>query len=58
VQRRRGAKPFKDGKSYQGCLTYLMPGGGSIQQVQWNDGPAAADQVTPYFDHPVVWGGS
>jgi hypothetical protein len=35
-----------------------MPGGGSIQQVQWNDGPAAADQVAPYFDHPIVWGGS
>jgi hypothetical protein len=51
-------KPFKNGKSYQSCLAYLMPGGGSIQQVQWNDGPAAADQVTPYFDHPIVWGGS
>lgn len=51
-------KPFKNGKSYQSCLAYLMPGGGSIQQVQWNDGPAAAGQVTPYFDHPIVWGGS
>lgn len=37
---------------------YLMPGGGSIQKVQWDDGPAAAGQVTPYFEHPIVWAGS
>ena len=36
-------KPFKNGKSYQSCLAYLMPGGGSIRQVQRNDGPAAAE---------------
>jgi hypothetical protein len=48
-------KPFASGKSYESCLAYLMPGGGSIQSVQWNDGPAAANQVTPYFDHPIVW---
>ncbi len=48
-------KPFASGKSYESCLAYLMPGGGSIQSVQWNDGPAAANQVTPYFEHPIVW---
>jgi hypothetical protein len=51
-------KPFVNGKSYQSCLAYLMPGGGSIQKVQWDDGPAAANQVTPYFEKPIVWGGS
>jgi hypothetical protein len=49
-------KRFVAGKAYQSCLAYLMPGGGSIRQVQWGDGPHAADQVTPYFDHPIVWG--
>jgi len=49
-------KPFVTGKAYQSCLAYLMPGGGSIRQVQWGDGPHAADQVTRYFDHPIVWG--
>ena len=49
-------KPFVTGKAYRSCLAYLMPGGGSIRQVQWGDGPHAADQVTPYFDHPIVWG--
>jgi hypothetical protein len=51
-------KPLTNGKSYQSCLAYLMPGGGSIQSVRWNDGPAAANQVTPYFDKPIVWAGS
>jgi hypothetical protein len=51
-------KPFVNGKSYHSCLTYLMPRGGSIQKIQWDDGPAAANQVTPYFDNPIVWGGS
>jgi hypothetical protein len=49
-------KPFASGKSYESCLAYLMPGGGSIQSVQWNSGPAKANDVTPYFDNPVVWG--
>ena len=49
-------KSFVAGKIYQSCLAYLMPGGGSIRQVQWGDGPHAADQVTTYFDHPIVWG--
>jgi hypothetical protein len=47
-----------DGRSYYSCLAYLIPGGGSIQKIQWDDGPAAADQVTTYFDHPIVWGGA
>jgi hypothetical protein len=49
-------KQFVSGKTYQSCLTYLIPGGGSIQKVQWDNGPAAANQVTPYFERPVVWG--
>ena len=48
-------KPFANGKSYESCLTYLMPGGGSIQKVQWNSGPSKAGEVTPYFDDPIVW---
>lgn len=48
-------KHFVGGKSYTSCLTYLMPGGGSIQRVQWADGSHAANQVTPYFEHPIVW---
>jgi hypothetical protein len=51
-------KPFVSGKSYTSCITYLMPGGGSITKVQWNDGPAKGESVTPYFDNPVVWSGS
>ncbi len=49
-------KQFVSGKTYQSCLAYLIPGGGSIQKVQWGNGPAAANQVTPYFDRPIVWG--
>jgi hypothetical protein len=51
-------EPFKDGKSYESCLTYLMPGGGSIERVEWADGPSKPNEVTPYFDEPVVWAGS
>jgi hypothetical protein len=49
-------KSFVSGKTYESCLAYLMPGGGSIQKVQWDSGPAPANQVTPYFDRPLVWG--
>ena len=49
-------KKFVSGKTYQSCLAYLIPGGGSIQKVQWDNGPAAANEVTPYFDRPIVWG--
>jgi hypothetical protein len=54
----RPPKPFANGKSYESCLTYLMPGGGSIQRVQWNSGPSKANEVTPYFDKPIVWAAS
>lgn len=47
--------PFDDGASYETCLTYLMKGGGSIQKVEWNSGPAKANQVTAYFEAPIVW---
>jgi hypothetical protein len=49
-------QPFAGGKSYTSCLVYLMPGGGSIQKVQWADGPSGSDGVTAYFDKPIVWG--
>jgi hypothetical protein len=49
-------KHFAAGQTYQSCLAYLIPGGGSIQRVQWDNGPAAANEVTPYFDRPIVWG--
>jgi hypothetical protein len=49
-------KQFVSGKTYESCLAYLIPGGGSIQKVQWDNGPAAANEVTPYFERPVVWG--
>jgi hypothetical protein len=51
-------RPFTSGKSYDSCLTYLVPGGGSIEEVRWNDGPSKKNQVTPYFDKPIVWSGS
>lgn len=51
-------RPFKAGLSYDSCLAYLMPSGGSIQSVQWRNGPSRANDVTPYFDKPIVWGGS
>lgn len=49
-------KQFVSGKTYESCLAYLIPGGGSIQKVRWDNGPAAANEVTPYFDRPIVWG--
>jgi hypothetical protein len=49
-------KQFVSGKTYESCLAYLIPGGGSIQKVQWDNGPAAANEVTPYFERPIVWG--
>jgi hypothetical protein len=41
-------KPFSKGKSYETCLVYLVPGGGSIKEVQWS----GADE---YFSDPVTW---
>jgi hypothetical protein len=40
--------PFKPGSKYESCLTYLIPGGGSIQEVHW----AGSDK---YYSDPVVW---
>jgi hypothetical protein len=51
-------RPFPNGKSYESCLTYLVPGGGSIDEVHWRSGPSSPNEVTPYFDDPVVWSGS
>lgn len=48
-------KPFGAGKSFETCLTYLMPGGGAITKMQWGSGPSTGDSVTPYFDKPVSW---
>jgi hypothetical protein len=55
---RQPPKPFKRGASYESCLTYLMPGGGSITSVRWNDGPLDGKTVSPYFEKPIVWKGS
>jgi hypothetical protein len=40
--------PFANGESYESCLTYLIPGGGSIQQVNWS----GSDE---YVLKPVTW---
>jgi hypothetical protein len=50
-------KPFTPGKQYTACMTYLVPGGGSIKSVTWTDGPHKKDDVAPWFEHPVTWGG-
>jgi len=51
-------RPFTSGKRYDSCLTYLVPGGGSIDEVRWNDGPSRKNEVSPYFEKPIVWSGS
>jgi hypothetical protein len=51
-------RPFSSGKSFDSCLTYLVPGGGSIDEVRWNDGPSRRNEVSPYFEKPIVWSGS
>jgi len=50
-------RPFTAGVAYTACLTYLMPGGGSIKSMTWTEGPHKTNDVTPYFEKPVVWGG-
>ena len=40
--------PFTNGKSYESCLVYLIPGGGSIQQVNWS----GSDE---YVLKPITW---
>jgi hypothetical protein len=41
-------KPFSSGKSYESCLVFLVPGGGSIKEAHWT---GASEYVTT----PVVW---
>lgn len=41
-------KPFSKGKSYKSCLVYLVPGGGSIDEVRWTG-------TDEYISKPVVW---
>jgi hypothetical protein len=48
-------RPFTNGESFEGCLTYLVPGGGSIEKVEWGTGPTDGSDLTPYYDDPVVW---
>jgi hypothetical protein len=48
-------KPFSQGESYESCLTFLVPGGGSIEEVRWGDGPADEYGVSKYFEEPIVW---
>jgi hypothetical protein len=40
--------PFATGRSYESCLTYLIPGGGSIQHVNWS----GSDE---YVLKPIAW---
>lgn len=47
--------PFTNGESYETCLTYLIPGGGSIEEIRWDDGPSEAGELSDYYDDPVVW---
>ena len=49
-------KPFTKGKTFDTCLTYLVPGGGSIQKMQWANGPSNGTDVSAYFDKPIIWG--
>jgi hypothetical protein len=51
----KAPKAFTPGKSYETCLTYLLKGGGSIQRVQWADGPTTKDATMPYHDKPIAW---
>lgn len=54
----RVPRSFTSGTSYDSCLAYLMPGGGSIDAVQWRSGPSRPNEVTPYFSKPIMWSGS
>jgi hypothetical protein len=48
---------MKAGESFESCMAYLIPGGGSIVEAKWDNGPDEANgEVTPYFEEPVVWG--
>ena len=50
----RPPQPFTSGKSYESCITYLL-GGGSIKEIRWKDGPAKPNELSAYYEKPVVW---
>ena len=41
-------KPFAKSKSYETCLVFLVPGGGSIEEVHWSGSEE-------YISDPVTW---
>jgi hypothetical protein len=41
-------KPFGTGKSYETCLVFMIPGGGTLSGVKWESG-------IEYVDKPVTW---
>jgi hypothetical protein len=50
-------QPFTNGASYESCSIYLVHKGGAIETIEWPDGPSEPNEITPYFDDPVVWEG-
>ncbi len=54
---KRPPQPFARGKSYETCMTYLVGGGGSIEELRWNQGSSPANDISPYYEDPVVWEG-
>jgi hypothetical protein len=50
-------RPFTNGASYESCSIYLVHKGGAIQKVKWADGPSEPNEITPYYDDPIVWEG-
>lgn len=50
-------KGMKAGESFESCMAYLIPGGGSIVEAQWRNGANQANgEISPYFEEPVIWG--
>lgn len=41
-------KPFAVGKSYETCLVFMIPGGGTLKGVGWKSG-------IEYVDKPLTW---
>ena len=41
-------QPFGNGKKYETCHVYLIPGGGTLEGVAWSSG-------IEYVDKPVTW---
>jgi len=50
-------QPFTSGDSYESCSIYLVHKGGAIAKIEWRGGPSEPNEITPYFDDPVVWEG-